>query len=78
MTGVSFAPRRSVVVEDIRDLERWTQHGPRASGGRLSVLLDLGPLRGFGSVLPLGMFGRRGSLPGLGVLCWPGVFRRFG
>jgi hypothetical protein len=51
MTGVSFAPRRSVIAEDICDLERWARHVRRASGGRFSLRPDLGSLRRFGSVL---------------------------
>src|SRR4029077_9122684 len=27
MAGIGFAPRRPVVAEDIRDLQRWTGHG---------------------------------------------------
>ena len=38
MAGIGAAPRRSVVAEDIRDLQRWTGHGSRASGRRLNLL----------------------------------------
>jgi hypothetical protein len=59
MTGIGFAPRRSVLAEDIRDLQRWTRHNSRASGGRLTLSPNLGPFPGpgllswFGSVLRL-------------------------
>src|SRR3979490_1641249 len=33
MAGVGFAPRRSMVAEDIRDLQPWTRHVRRALGG---------------------------------------------
>jgi hypothetical protein len=35
MTGVGVTPRRSVVAENIRDLEPWTRHARRRSGGWL-------------------------------------------
>jgi hypothetical protein len=38
MTGIGFTPRRSVVAENIRDLQPWTRHARRASGGRLGLL----------------------------------------
>ena len=34
MTGVGFTPRRSMVAEDIRNLQPWTRHPRRASAGR--------------------------------------------
>src|SRR5450631_2596473 len=37
MTGIGFTPRRSVVAENIRDLQPWTRHARRASGGRLGL-----------------------------------------
>jgi hypothetical protein len=40
MAGVGFAPRRSMAVENIRDLQCRTRHPRRALGGRLG-LLDL-------------------------------------
>ena len=40
MAGVGSAPRRSMTAQDIRDLQSWTRHASRASGGRLD-LLDL-------------------------------------
>ena len=40
MAGIGFTPSRPVVAEDVRNLQRWTGHQRRASGGRL-VLLDL-------------------------------------
>lgn len=48
MTGIGFAPRRSVLAEDIRDLQRWTRHSSRVSGGRLALPPNLGLLPGFG------------------------------
>ncbi len=45
--GVGSTPRRPVVAEDIRDLQRWTGHGRRRLRRRLaSFLLLLGFLRG--------------------------------
>jgi hypothetical protein len=38
MAGVGSAPRRSMVAEDIRDLQGWTRHLSRVSGGRLTSL----------------------------------------
>src|SRR5260370_14961904 len=38
MAGVGFAPRGSVAAENIRDLQCWTRHNGRASGGRLDLL----------------------------------------
>ena len=32
MAGIGLAPRRPVVAEDIRDLQRWTGHGRYAVG----------------------------------------------
>ena len=48
MTGIGFAPRRSVFAEDIRDLQRWARHNSRVSGGRLALPLDLGLFPGPG------------------------------
>ena len=45
VAGIGSAPRRSVVAEDIRDLQRWTGHGRRYAGG-WSFLPFLGFLRG--------------------------------
>ena len=44
--GIGAAPRRPVVAENIRDLQRWTGHGRRYAGGGWSLLLLLGFLRG--------------------------------
>ena len=33
--GIGLAPRRPVIAENIRDLQRWTGHGRGASGPRL-------------------------------------------
>ena len=38
MAGVGLTPGRSMVAEDIRDLQRRAGHTRRASGGRLSPL----------------------------------------
>src|SRR5260370_16036933 len=38
MAGIGPAPRRAVVAEDVRDLQRWTRHARRASSGRLDLL----------------------------------------
>ena len=48
MAGISAPPRRPVVAEDIRDLQRWTGHGRYAVGWsfRLFSLALLGFLRG--------------------------------
>ena len=35
MAGIGFTPRRSMAAEDIRNLQPWTRHTRRASGGRL-------------------------------------------
>ena len=35
MAGIGLAPCRAVAAEDVRDLQRWTRHARRASGGRL-------------------------------------------
>ena len=48
MTGIGFAPRRSVLAEDIRDLQRWARHSSRVSGGRLAPPPNLGLLPGSG------------------------------
>ena len=40
MTGIGFTPGGPVVAEDGRNLQRWTIHQCRASGGRL-VLVEL-------------------------------------
>ena len=37
MAGIGFTPRRSMAAENIRDLQPWTRHPRRASGGRLSL-----------------------------------------
>src|SRR5438477_3674749 len=37
MAGVGFTPRRSMAAEDIRNLQPWTRHPRRASGGRLTL-----------------------------------------
>jgi hypothetical protein len=36
MAGIGLAPCRSMVAEDIRNLQPWTRHPRRASGGRLT------------------------------------------
>ena len=36
MAGIGFAPRRPVVAEDIRDLQRWTGHGAVTPSAGLS------------------------------------------
>ena len=41
MAGIGPAPCRAVAAEDVRDLQRWTRHDSRASGGRFGVLLEL-------------------------------------
>jgi hypothetical protein len=48
MTGVASTPRRPVVAENIRDLQRWTGHGRYAVGWSflLFSLAFLGFLRG--------------------------------
>ena len=38
VAGVGFTPRRPVVAEDIRDLQRWTGHSRRRLGRRLHFL----------------------------------------
>ena len=35
MAGIGFTPSRSVVAENVRNLQRWTCHKRRALGGRL-------------------------------------------
>jgi hypothetical protein len=40
MAGIGFTPSRSMAAEDVRNLQNWTRHQRRASGGRL-VLLGL-------------------------------------
>jgi hypothetical protein len=68
MIGIGFAPRRSVLAEDIRDLQRWTRHDSRGLGWRLSphsnlgLLPSLGLLRWFGSALRLRLLPRFGLL----------------
>jgi hypothetical protein len=44
--GVGTTPRRTVVAEDVRDLQGRTGHGRRYYVGGWSVLLFLGFLRG--------------------------------
>jgi hypothetical protein len=45
VSGIGRTPRRPVVAQDIRDLQRWTSHrrgrlgGRRLGAGRLAVLL---------------------------------------
>ena len=49
MAGIGFAPRRPVVAEDIRDLQRWTGHARRYAVGWSFLLFSLaflGFLRG--------------------------------
>ena len=47
MAGIGFAPRRPVVAEDIRDLQRWTGHGAVTPSAGLSCSSRLlGFLRG--------------------------------
>jgi hypothetical protein len=41
MAGIGPAPCRTVAAEDIRDLQRWTRHARRASGGRFGAILEL-------------------------------------
>ena len=44
MAGIGPTPRRPVVAEDIRDLQRWTRHCARAlqaGGSSLALLLGL-------------------------------------
>jgi hypothetical protein len=38
MAGIDFAPCRSMVAKDIRDLQSWTRHRRSALGGRLHLL----------------------------------------
>ena len=45
VSGVGAPPRRPVVAEDIRDLQRRTRHDRRYAGG-WSLLFFLGLLRG--------------------------------
>ena len=40
MAGIGPAPCRAVAAEDVRDLQRWTRHASRASGGRLVPFLS--------------------------------------
>src|SRR5260370_35448172 len=40
VAGIGFTPSRSIVAEDVRDLQRWTGHERRGLCGRL-VLLEL-------------------------------------
>jgi len=72
VTGVGLAPRRSVLAEDVRDLQRWTRHRRRGSGGRLTTPLGLvpgcGPLRRFGWSLALCLSGWLGLSTGEGFL----------
>ena len=46
MAGIGSTPRRPVVAEDIRDLQRWTGHGRGRYAGGWSFLLFSGFLRG--------------------------------
>jgi hypothetical protein len=41
MASIDPAPCRAVTAEDVRDLQRWTRHASRASGGWFGVLLEL-------------------------------------
>ena len=41
MAGIGLAPCRSMVAEDIRNLQPWTCHARRASGGRHDLRYDL-------------------------------------
>ena len=72
MTGVGLAPRRSVLAEDVRDLQCWTRHRRRGSGGRLATPLGLvpgcGQLRRFGWSLALCLSGWLGLSTGEGFL----------
>jgi hypothetical protein len=38
MAGIGVAPSRSMIAENIRDLQRRTRHASRALGGRVSLL----------------------------------------
>ena len=38
MAGIGLAPCRSMVAEDIRNLQRRTRHEGRALGGRIGLL----------------------------------------
>ena len=40
MTGIGTTPSRSMAAENVRNLQNWTGHQRRASGGRL-VLVGL-------------------------------------
>jgi hypothetical protein len=74
VTGVGLAPLRSVLAEDVRDLQRWTRHRRRGSGGRLATPLGLGlgpgrgPLPRFGWSLALCLSGWLGLSAGGGFL----------
>ena len=46
VAGIGAPPRRPVVAEDIRDLQRWTRHGRGRYAGGWSFRLLLGLLRG--------------------------------
>ena len=48
MAGIGLAPCRSMVAEDIRNLQPWTRHARRASGGRLDRRHDLRHGLGYG------------------------------
>ena len=46
VAGVGFTPRRPVVAEDVRDLQRWTGHARWRLGRRLELPTSLGlPVR---------------------------------
>src|SRR5450759_1540433 len=40
VTCISFTPSRSIVAEDVRNLQNWTCHQRHASSGRLVLLAD--------------------------------------
>src|ERR1039458_3663461 len=40
MAVIAFTPSRSMVAEDVRNLQNWTCHQRRASSGRLVLLAD--------------------------------------
>ena len=40
MAGIGFTPSRSMVAENVRNLQNWTDHQRRVSSGRLVRLVD--------------------------------------
>ena|SRR5579864_825822 len=72
MTGVGLAPRRPVLAEDVRDLQRWTRHDSRGQARGLRLVRGLACLTSLGRLLDFGLACLRAVLNLSGSACLRG------